>query len=35
MIQSLATTAMILGFVLCIATALILAFTSKSKTPDA
>jgi uncharacterized membrane protein SpoIIM required for sporulation len=35
MTQSIATIAIILGFVLCIATALILAFKSKSETPDA
>jgi hypothetical protein len=35
MTQSLATFAMIAGFVLCIATAMILAFKSGSKKPDA
>ena len=35
MIQSVATVAIILGFLLCIATALILAFKSKSETPEA
>jgi hypothetical protein len=35
MTQAIATTAIILGFVLCIATALILAFMSKSEQPDA
>lgn len=34
MTQSLATIAMIAGFVICIATALILALTSKSETPE-
>jgi hypothetical protein len=34
MIQSAATVAIILGFLLCIATALILAFKSKSETPE-
>ncbi len=33
--QSLATTAIIIGFVICIAAALILSFMSKSQTPDA
>ena len=35
MTHSIANIAIILGFVLCIATALILAFMSKSETPDA
>ena len=35
MIQSIATIAIILGFILCIGTALVLAFHSKSETPDA
>jgi len=35
MTQSLATIAIIAGFVICIAAALILAFKSKSETPDA
>lgn len=35
MTQSIATIAVILGFILCIATALILAFKSGSETPDA
>ena len=35
MTQSLANIAIILGFILCIGTALILAFKSKSETPDA
>jgi hypothetical protein len=35
MTQSIATIAIILGFILCIATALILSFMSKSETPDA
>ena len=34
MILSIANVAIILGFILCIATALILAFKSKSETPD-
>ena len=33
MIQSLATLAMIVGFLICIAAALILAFRSKSEDP--
>ena len=33
--QSIATWAMIIGFLICIAAALILAFKSKSETPDA
>jgi len=32
--QSIATIAIIAGFVICIAAALILAFKSKSETPD-
>ena len=35
MTQSIATIAIILGFLICIAAALILAFMSKSETPDA
>lgn len=35
MTQSFATIAIIIGFVICIAAALILAFRSKSETPDA
>jgi hypothetical protein len=35
MTQAIATTAIILGFVLCIATAVILAFMSQSEQPDA
>jgi hypothetical protein len=35
MIQSIATIAMILGFLLCIAAALILSFMSKSEAPGA
>ena len=35
MIQSIATVAIIFGFLICIAAALILAFSSKSETPDA
>ena len=35
MTQSIATIAIILGFLICIAAALILAFKSKSETPDA
>jgi uncharacterized membrane protein SpoIIM required for sporulation len=35
MTQSIATIAIILGFILCIATALVLAFKSKSEQPDA
>lgn len=35
MLVSLANVAIVLGFVLCIATALVLAFKSKSEQPDA
>ena len=35
MTQSVATVAIIVGFLICIASALILAFSSKSETPDA
>jgi len=35
MTHSVATIAIILGFVICIATALFLALNSKSETPDA
>jgi hypothetical protein len=35
MIQSIATVAIIFGFLLCIAAALILSFMSKSEAPDA
>ena len=35
MTQSIANIAIILGFILCIATALVLAFKSMSETPDA
>jgi hypothetical protein len=35
MIQSIANIAIIIGFAICIAAALILAFASKSETPDA
>ena len=35
MVQPIATIAMILGFLICIAAALILAFASKSEEPDA
>ena len=34
MIQSIATVAILLGFVICIAAALLLAFRSKSQTPE-
>lgn len=35
MTQSIATIAIIIGFLICIADALILAFMSKSESPDA
>lgn len=35
MTPSIATAAIIIGFVICIATALVLAFKSKSETPEA
>lgn len=35
MTHSIATIAIIVAFLICIATALILAFKSKSETPDA
>lgn len=35
MTQSIATIAIIIGFLICIAAALILALSSKSKAPDA
>jgi hypothetical protein len=35
MTQSIATIAIILGFLICIATALVLALKSKSETPEA
>lgn len=34
MIQSIATIAIIIGFLICIAAALILSFNSGSETPD-